>query len=149
MRWVPTTSAATCSAACCTGRGSLGVGFAATTLSVVVSLLIGGAAGRGGKLGLAVQRLGRAELGHDAEPRGAAVDGDGAAAGDVAGGGADPVVYCLNMVGDALRDLLDPRLRGGGSLAGGVGPRRQVAVLQNWHSGAGTRVQPPHGPTLP
>ena len=27
------------------------------------------------------------------------------------------VVYCLNMFGDALRDLLDPRLRG----------RRQVA----------------------
>ena len=33
-------------------------------------------------------------------------------------------VYCLNMVGDALRDLLDPRLRGGsGSVAGGVGAR--------------------------
>ena len=31
-------------------------------------------------------------------------------------------VYCLNMVGDAPRDLLDPRLRGGGgSLGGGVG----------------------------
>ena len=30
------------------------------------------------------------------------------------------VVYCLNMVGDALRDLLDPRLRGGGGVAGGV-----------------------------
>ncbi len=26
------------------------------------------------------------------------------------------VVYCLNMVGDAVRDLLDPRLRGGGRL---------------------------------
>ena len=24
------------------------------------------------------------------------------------------VVYCLNMFGDAVRDLLDPRLRGGG-----------------------------------
>jgi ABC-type dipeptide/oligopeptide/nickel transport system permease subunit len=23
-------------------------------------------------------------------------------------------VYCLNMFGDAMRDLLDPRLRGGG-----------------------------------
>jgi len=23
------------------------------------------------------------------------------------------VVYCLNMFGDAVRDLLDPRLRGG------------------------------------
>ena len=34
------------------------------------------------------------------------------------------VVYCLNMVGDALRDLLDPRLRGGGGAqAGGVGTR--------------------------
>ena len=71
-------------------RVSLGVGFAATTLSVVVSLPIGGVAGFvGGKVDLAVQRLGRAELGHDAEPRGAAVHGDGAAAGDVAGGGAD------------------------------------------------------------
>ena len=27
-------------------------------------------------------------------------------------------VYCLNMFGDAVRDLLDPRLRGG---AGGLG----------------------------
>ena len=34
------------------------------------------------------------------------------------------VVYSLNMVGDALRDLLDPRLRGsGGSVGGGVGAR--------------------------
>ena len=44
------------------------------------------------------------------------------------------VVYCLNMVGDALRDLLDPRLRGGGgSLAGGVGTRaaeRATKALQ-------------------
>ena len=47
------------SAACCTGRGCRSaVGFAATTLSVVVSLLIGGVAGFvGGKLDLAVQRL--------------------------------------------------------------------------------------------
>ena len=28
------------------------------------------------------------------------------------------VVYCLNMFGDAVRDLLDPRLRGGGGGAG-------------------------------
>ena len=27
-------------------------------------------------------------------------------------------VYCLNMVGDAVRDLLDPRLRGGGGRLG-------------------------------
>ena len=36
------------------------------------------------------------------------------------------VVYCLNMVGDAVRDLLDPRLRGGrgrrGEPARGPGP---------------------------
>jgi len=30
------------------------------------------------------------------------------------------VVYCLNMFGDAVRDLLDPRLRGGG---GGMSER--------------------------
>ena len=29
-------------------------------------------------------------------------------------------VYCLNMFGDAMRDLLDPRLRGGGSLGAGA-----------------------------
>jgi hypothetical protein len=28
------------------------------------------------------------------------------------------VVYCLNMVGNAPRDLLDPRLRGGGGRYG-------------------------------
>ena len=31
------------------------------------------------------------------------------------------VVYCLNMFGDAVRDLLDPRLRGSGSGAAGLG----------------------------
>ena len=30
-------------------------------------------------------------------------------------------VYCLNMFGDALRDLLDPRLRGGGGRMGATG----------------------------
>ena len=44
------------------------------------------------------------------------------------------VVYCLNMVGDALRDLLDPRLRGGGAVAGGgIGARaaeRATEALQ-------------------
>ena len=37
------------------------------------------------------------------------------------------------MVGDALRDLLDPRLRGGGAVAGGVGARaaeRATKALQ-------------------
>ena len=31
------------------------------------------------------------------------------------------VVYCLNMFGDAVRDLLDPRLRGSGGSAAGLG----------------------------
>jgi len=35
------------------------------------------------------------------------------------------VVYCLNMFGDAVRDLLDPRLRGG---AGRLGADRGAAV---------------------
>ena len=34
------------------------------------------------------------------------------------------VVYCLNMFGDAVRDLLDPRLRGGGGRLGADGPGR-------------------------
>ena len=33
-------------------------------------------------------------------------------------------VYCLNMVGDAVRDLLDPRLRGTSGRYGGVRSRR-------------------------
>ena len=34
------------------------------------------------------------------------------------------MVYCLNMVGNAPRDLLDPRLRcRGGAVAGRVGAR--------------------------
>ena len=33
------------------------------------------------------------------------------------------VVYCLNMLGDAMRDLLDPRLRGGGGRLGTDGSR--------------------------
>ncbi len=31
------------------------------------------------------------------------------------------VVYSLNMFGDAVRDLLDPRLRGGGGRLGAYG----------------------------
>jgi peptide/nickel transport system permease protein len=34
-------------------------------------------------------------------------------------------VYSLNMFGDALRDLLDPRLRGGEGSYGGVGKRKR------------------------
>ena len=33
-------------------------------------------------------------------------------------------VYSLNMFGDAVRDLLDPRLRGGGGRLGTHGGRR-------------------------
>ena len=33
------------------------------------------------------------------------------------------VVYCLNMFGDAVRDLLDPRLRGGGGRLGAAASR--------------------------
>ena len=35
-------------------------------------------------------------------------------------GGCSAAVYSLNMFGDALRDLLDPRLRGGASLGAGA-----------------------------
>ena len=37
------------------------------------------------------------------------------------------VVYCLNMLGDALRDLLDPRLRGAGGASSGGGYGRLAA----------------------
>ena len=36
------------------------------------------------------------------------------------------VVYCLNMFGDAVRDLLDPRLRGGGGGRLGAAAARAV-----------------------
>ena len=38
------------------------------------------------------------------------------------------VVYCLNMVGDAVRDLLDPRLRGGGGRLGAYGTKAKAAA---------------------
>ena len=38
------------------------------------------------------------------------------------------VVYCLNMVGDAVRDLLDPRLRGGGGRLGAYGAKAKAAA---------------------
>ena len=82
-------------------RVSLGVGSAATTLSVLESLLIGGVAGFvGGKLDLAVQRF---------------------------------VDAWMSFPGLLLRDLLDPRLRGGDGVAGGVGARaaeRATKALQ-------------------
>ena len=36
-------------------------------------------------------------------------------------------VYCLNMLGDAVRDLLDPRLRGGGGRLGADAGLRDAA----------------------
>ena len=47
------------------------------------------------------------------------------------------VVYSLNMLGDALRDLLDPRLRSGQGRYGAVGKRKRsflVRILSpfNW-----------------
>ena len=38
------------------------------------------------------------------------------------------VVYCLNMLGDALRDLLDPRLRGAGGASSGGGSYGRLAA---------------------
>ena len=38
------------------------------------------------------------------------------------------VVYSLNMFGDAMRDLLDPRLRGGGGRLGAGGSLRHTAT---------------------
>ena len=35
------------------------------------------------------------------------------------------VVYCFNMFGDAMRDLLDPRLRGGQGSYGAIGKRKR------------------------
>ena len=46
-------------------------------------------------------------------------------------------VYCLNMVGDAVRDLLDPRLRGTSGRYGGVRSRRRILA---WWSGSGWRA---------
>ena len=39
------------------------------------------------------------------------------------------VVYSLNMFGDALRDLLDPRLKGGEGNYGTAGMKRKRGFL--------------------
>ena len=44
------------------------------------------------------------------------------------------VVYCLNMVGDAVRDLLDPRLRGSGRLGTYGSARQDGAALTSGSS---------------
>ena len=131
-------------------RLSLGVGLAATTLNVVVAVLIGGPSGFfGGKLDLSVQRfvdawivfpgllllltvmsiVGRGliqiilvlgisgGIGASRVVRGAVME----QAPHLAlfpGLALTITVYSLNMFGDAVRDLLDPRLRGGGGRLG-------------------------------
>ena len=55
---------------------------------------------------------GHPELGRHAEPRGTPVHGDRAHLALWPGLCLTVVVYSLNMFGDAVRDLLDPRLRG-------------------------------------
>ena len=47
------------------------------------------------------------------------------------------VVYCLNMVGDAVRDLLDPRLRGGSGRLGAYGAQA-VRKPERLHSPRGS-----------
>jgi hypothetical protein len=39
------------------------------------------------------------------------------------------VVYGVNMFGDALRDLLDPRLRGGAGRYGGIMTKRRISKV--------------------
>ena len=48
------------------------------------------------------------------------------------------VVYCLNMFGDAVRDLLDPRLRGGGGRLG-ADAAKSVLMGPNQLNRAGSR----------
>ena len=43
------------------------------------------------------------------------------------------VVYSLNMFGDAVRDLLDPRLRGGQGSYGAVGKRKRGLLARLIH----------------
>ena len=46
------------------------------------------------------------------------------------------VVYGVNMFGDALRDLLDPRLRGARALGGGVSDEERRATYETaWAEG--------------
>ena len=120
-------------------RISLVVGLAATTLNVVVALLVGGVSGfLGGKLDLAVQRFVDAWM---AFPASLSFLGFGLPIQVPSWGGMlsregrrfteqapwlafwpglclTAVVYSLNMFGNAMRDLLDPRLRGSGGRLG-------------------------------
>ena len=71
-----------------------------------------------------------------------AVHGAGAVAGAVARAVPDDCVYSFNMLGDAMRNLLDPRLRGGGRLAAGGATWDQES-----HQGARSqRDAPPAAP---
>lgn len=94
-------------------RLSLVVGLAATTLNVGVAAGIGIVSGfLGGKVDLADQDLGDADAFMQQAPWLALWPGLCVTI----------VVNSFNMLGDALRDLLDPRLRGGGGrlAAGGA-----------------------------
>ena len=125
-------------------RLSLTVGLAATVLTVVVAVLIGGTTGFiGGRLDLVTQRFvdawmafpgllllltimsitGRGMLGFGLPPDipswGGMLSREGRQYMEIAphlalwpGLCLTVVVYSLNMFGDAVRDLLDPRLRG-------------------------------------
>ena len=44
------------------------------------------------------------------------------------------VVYALNMFGDAVRDLLDPRLRGGQGSYGTSGNRKRGLLRRDGHA---------------
>ena len=46
------------------------------------------------------------------------------------------VVYCLNMFGDAVRDLLDPRLRGGVGRMGAYGTKSVEKAVKKLEAGA-------------
>ena len=57
------------------------------------------------------------------------------------------VVYSLNMFGDALRDLLDPRLRGGQGSYGAAKKRKRGLLAQTDQSfllgGSPSSMRPP------
>ena len=75
------------------------------------------------------------ELGRDAQPGGAAVHGAGAWLALWPGLCLTIVVYSFNMLGDAMRDLLDPRLRGGGVWLPAA-PRRSKRAIKEQEASA-------------
>ncbi len=74
---------------------------------------------------------GSSKLGQSAQPGRASVHGAGATAGSLAPGLCLTItVYSLNMFGDAVRDLLDPRLRGGVGRLGAAGAKSGLKGLK-------------------